>query len=222
MLSPSDLKRPLPDGWETLVGVDTGTYMSALVIGIAPDTGAAFVFEEFPNYRYVGGELELLGMTVPQWAKSVVYACSRYERVPTKRLNAWADPNTQFRHELIHYGINLRPNFRKLELRLEIAREYQAAKDQWGNPTMLFLAPWLQVLPYEMEHAVWPEDSTASGKYERVKQHDHTLDCLEHCLSRRPRSKKVLKTRDLTFRERFLLEHRRPDLTTGDPHLGRL
>ena len=222
MLSPRDLKLPLPEGWDVLVGCDTGTYMSAIVVGIQPDTGAAFVFEEFPNYQYVGGELELQGLTVPAWAKWVVTSASRYMRTPGRRINAWADANTQFRSELIHYGINLRPNFRKLELRLEITREYQQAKDASGNAAKLFLAPWLDVLPYELEHAVWPEESTTGGKYERVKQHDHTLDCLEHCLSRRPQSRKILRKKDLTFRERFLQENRRPDLQTGDPHLGRL
>jgi len=67
-------------------------------------------------------------------------------------------------------------------VRTEAARQYF----QHGK---IFLAPWLSMLPYEVEWAQWPDKTTAAGKYERVKTNDHVLDCLEHVLSRHPRAR---------------------------------
>jgi hypothetical protein len=44
----------------------------------------------------------------------------------------------------------------------------------------------LSILPFELENACWPEEASAAGKFARVKDRDHTLDCLEHILSKRP------------------------------------
>lgn len=224
MLSPTDL-RPLPHDWELIVGADTGTFMGAVIIAFRPRPYAAFVLDEIPNYRYVANEPELLGLTLPQWAKLVTDRVLQLrprghrDEHGQPRVKAWADPNTQFRTELQHYGLYLLPNTRKLELRVEIAREYQQAT----TPQLLYLAPWLKVLPYEMEYAKWPEEHTTAGKYERIKQHDHILDGVEHVLSRRPRTRTVLTRRKETFLERFRREHgllKRDPL--ADPHLGRL
>lgn len=211
------IRKPLPYGWEVLLGVDTGTYMSAMIWGVCPAPLSLYGLEEFPNYRYVGNEPELLGQTVSEWSKMVVKAARTYLTGHTK-IHAWADPNTQFRVECAHYDLVLRPNFRKLELRVEIAREYQQASE----PQRLFLAPWLTVLPYEMEHAKWPEEHTTAGKYERVKQNDHTLDCFEHVASRRPRTKTLMRKEKESFLDKFRREHGVKPRVIADLHLGAL
>lgn len=212
------LKSPLPDDWELFVGVDTGTYMSAAFVGIPPgDVPTAVVLAEFPNYRYVSHELELLGYSTPEWAKQVV-AAFHYFRPRTEVCQAWADPNTQFRAELLHYGLHLRPNAKGPELRVEITREYFAA-----NPPRIHLMPWLRILPYELEFAKWPDEATSAGKYMRLKKHDHTLDCVEHCLSRRPQPNASRASRKKSFLEQQLEQHRRHDIEYHhDPHLGSL
>ena len=213
MLTFDDLA--IPDDWPLLVGVDTGTYMSATITAFSSDPYAAFVLYEQPNYRYVGGEIELLDMSNVEWARSV-HRAYNVLRPNTTKVHGWVDENTQFRTELARYGLALHGNSRKLELRVEIAREYIQAKD----PVRFFMAPWLTVLPYEMEHAHWPDQETTAGKYVRVKQDDHTLDTVEHVLSRRPRARRVIDKGQESFIEQYLREHRRPRFTTGDVHLG--
>ena len=215
MLTPSDLRRPLPSGWLLYVGVDTGTYTSVVFVLFPPEIPDAFVVYEQPNYRYVGGEIELLGESTPEWAQRVMTEFRRY--LPQKtRLKGWCDENSQFKEELKHYGLHLRGNKRKLELRVEIAREYVQHHRVW-------LAPWLAVLPWEMEHAVWPDDTNSAGRFERLKESDHTLDCLEHILSRRPRHKRLVEKPPPGFVERELAAAKswRELLgPAGDPHLG--
>lgn len=216
MLSFDDLR--IPDGWPILVGFDTGTFMSASFTAFCPDPYCALTIAEFPNYRYVGGEIELLGMSNHQWAQHV-FASYNKLRPGTTKVHGWVDENTQFRAELNHYGLVLRGNPRKLELRVEISREYVQAVD----PPRYYLAPWLTVLPYEMEHAAFPDSTTSSGRFEREKTNDHTLDTVEHVLSRRPRTKTVLGKSKDSFLDRFLKENRFP-VPPGrgvDPHLGR-
>lgn len=215
MLSPKDLRRPLMPGWQLIAGVDTGTYMSASFWLFPPDTFDAFCVQEFANYRYVGGEIELLGYSVPEWSRAVLDEYHRY--VPgVSKLRAWADQNSQFKTELLHYGLVLMSNLRKLELRVEISREYV-------NNRRAHLAPWLSVLPYEMENARWPDEATSAGKFERIKQDDHTLDTMEHVLSRRPRHKSMVKEKNESFIDRFLRQNKSPDLEPRtDTHLGRL
>lgn len=213
MLTSAQLRKPLPEGWSLLVGVDTGTYMSAVFVVFPRDHASAFVVEEFPNYRYVGGEIDLLGYSIPEWSRLVHKAYRSY--VPREtRVKAWADQNSQFKTELRHYALHLMSNSRKLELRVEIAREYV-------NNNHIFFAPWLEVLPYELEHAKWPDDTSSAGRFERLKTDDHTLDCLEHVLSRRPAHASMVAGRKQTFVERELA--RMGTLGRGtqvDPHLG--
>lgn len=208
----------LPDGWPLLAGVDTGTYMSAALATINPDPYQLIILWEGPNYRYVGGEIDLLDLSNLEWAYQLK-AAYNHLRPGHDRVTAWADQNTQFRQEMRRHGINLRGNNRKLEVRVEVLREYVQAK----NPPRFLMAPWLTVLPYEMEHAKWPEEHTVGGRYERIKIDDHTLDCVEHIASRRPRSKTFVQREPETFLERYLREHRRPDLPHRhvDVHLGR-
>ena len=165
----------IPDGWEIVGGADTGTFYSGGLVAFSP-SGEAFVIDEFPNYRYVGGQSERdEDITIPTWAHRVV------ERTLIRggRPSFWADGNSQFKHELPHYGMTLLPNNAMREHRTEVAREYFQHNRIW-------FAPWLRVLPFEIESAQWPEEITASGRFERVKGNDHSLDWLEHILYQRP------------------------------------
>lgn len=212
VLSTMQLRRPLQPGWRLLAAADTGTYMSVVFILFPPDTLDAFVVFEMPNYRYVGGEIELYGLSIPEWSRDVKAEFNRY--CPGQKLKGWCDENSQFKEELTHYGIHLRGNPRKLELRVEISREYFQNR-------RVHLAPWLSVLPYELEHAVWPDDGNSAGRFERLKESDHTLDCVEHILSRRPRNKALVRTKSESFVEQHMRQHRwRDQLPSTDPHLG--
>ena len=92
----------------------------------------------------------------------------------------WADPNSQFKAEFRQYGVHLLSSRTPVETRTEISREYF----QHGK---IWLAPHLSILPFELENARWPEEASAAGKFSRVKDRDHTLDSMEHILSKRPR-----------------------------------
>src|SRR5262245_13888341 len=220
MLTRSDLKLPLPDGWVIVNGVDTGTYMSAVVSAFSPKPHVQFVLDEFPNYHYVGdGEIELLGMTVSEWARWALDGMLFYQRhLGRTSVHAWADSNTQFRAELSHHGIHLLANSRKLKVRTEVGREDLHAEDPSTHDRQnCFLAPWLRVLPYELEMARFRDDETG----EREKENDHTLDCFEHNSSRRPRGKSVVRKK----KEPWLHEHLRTNRWNiprqFDTHLGR-
>jgi hypothetical protein len=165
----------IPDGWTVEGGCDTGTFYTALLVAFSPD-GEAFVLDEFPNYRYLAGEAERdEQLAIPQWARRV----SERSLQLGGRTGFWADANSQFKGELKNYGIHLLPARVPVEARTEITREYFEHGRIW-------LAPWLDILPFELENAAWPEEASLSGKFARIKDRDHTLDCLEHLLARRP------------------------------------
>lgn len=221
MLDPSVLAAHLrrfcfPPSWTLIAAADTGTFMSGAILAIDGDALEAIVLAEFPNYRYVGGEIELLNISNREWSGAFTSAWKILR--PGKKLRAWADPNTQFRAELRHDGVNLMPNARGPELRTEIAREYFQAN-------RIRLAPYLTILPYELEHATWPEQETSAGRFTRLKKNDHTLDCMEHALSRFPRSKrlKALAEKKKSFVDAYLARyaHLRGGQRVPDTHLGR-
>ncbi len=165
----------VPQNWEIVSGADTGTFYTALAVAF-DQNGCAYVLDEFPNYRYVAGEPERNEqLAIPGWAGAVRGAIEGYGG----RAHLWADPNSQFKGELRNYGLHLLPAKVPVEARTEVTREYF----EHGR---IFLAPWLSVLPFELENAAWPEEASMSGKFARVKDRDHTLDCLEHILARRP------------------------------------
>ena len=195
----------IPDGWEVVGGADTGTFYSAGLVAFSPE-GDAFVLEEFPNYRYVAGAAERdESLTIPEWAGRVVAATA----LVGGNSAYWADANSQFKRELVNYGISLLPNKHTRETRTEVAREY-------FQHHRIYLAPWLEVLPFELENASWPEETTAAGRFERVKDRDHTLDWLEHILSRRPLGPGVpVKAGPGRWSDQF-----RPKRTVGNAHLG--
>lgn len=198
----------IPKHWEVAGGADTGTFASAGIVAFDPD-GDAFVLAEHPNYRYMAGVPELdETLSIPVWAAQLVNIRSRFDSYS----NYWADSNSQWKRELSHYGIHLQGNTVPLETRTEIAREYfQAGK--------IYFAPWLKVLPFEIENAAWPEEASASGKFARQKDRDHTLDWLEHILSKRPRGKRDPEKEKKLWVEEFLgrkLEQRK----SKDSHMG--
>lgn len=200
----------LPPGWVLISAADTGTFYTALSVAFSPE-GDAVVMDEFPNYRYVAGEPERdEGITIPQWARGV-------ERRITERggrVQLWADRNSQFKRELAMYGIQLMPSTLPLETRTEITREYF----QHGR---VFLMPGLSVLPFELENAAWPDDTTAAGRFARVKDRDHTLDCLEHILSRRPTgSAKAASAGGARWIDTFLGGSAKLKGAPADPHMG--
>lgn len=214
MLTRDSLRLPLPSDWEIICGFDTGAFMGAAFGIIPPDSPDILITDEFPNYRYVSGDIERLDLSDPEWAKIVLSAYRQYRPRDTK-LRGWVDQNSQFKRELHHYHIHLQSNKKHLELRVEILREYTQAK-------RIFLAPWLKVLPYEMELAKWPDEHTSAGQFVRLKKNDHLLDCVEHITSRRPRSKALIEPKKESFLERYLRENKWSRTVVGDPHLGRL
>lgn len=207
-LTPADLR--LPPRAQVFLACDTGTHMSALFVAITSDHWAV-VLEEIPNYRYISDQIDLLDLSNPEWAAQVVARAAHYQIRP----HAWADPNTQFRAELRRYGLKLRPNTNGPELRVSVAREYV-------NHGRLLLAPWLRILPYELEHAEWQNEAQSSQKFERLKRQDHTLVCLEHILSRRPRPSARGKVKAAKrWIDRYLLDRgAQAPHTVPDPHLG--
>lgn len=196
----------IPEGWEVVGGADTGTFYTALLVAFSP-SGDAFVLQEFPNYRYVAGLPERSeDRTIPEWAVGLA-ARSDYL---SGRSFFWADQNSQFKRELLHYGISLIGNKHGRETRTEVTREYF----QHGR---IWFAPWLSILPFEIENAAWPEEATAAGRFERVKDRDHTLDCLEHILSQRPFGRGLApKPEPGLWRDQFANRG-----STGNVHIGR-
>ena len=208
MLTPDDLR--IPHDFDIYLAADTGTFMSALLVAIGRDYHA-YVLQEFPNYRYVSNQIELNDVSVPEWAAEVVATTKRFQAKPS----AWADPNTQFRAELRRYGLRLLSNLNGPETRVAIAREY-------FHSNRIHLTPWLAILPYELENAQWPDEVSASGRFQRLKRSDHTLVCLEHILSRRPRGQLPRPARTKSWLETYLDRHRVPGEHHADTHLGRM
>lgn len=196
----------IPAHWDIVGGADTGTFYSALMVAFDPD-GIAYVLEEFPNYSYIGQRPDRdESVTIPGWGRTVNRAFTNRGG----RLGLWADPNTQFKGELLNYGITLLPQKVPVETRTEIAREYFQHDRIW-------IAPWLKVLPFELENAEWPEEASATGAFKRVKDRDHTLDPLEHILSRRPYGKRVADITQTTWAQSQGWKRK---TRSGNIHLG--
>jgi hypothetical protein len=196
----------IPDGWEIVSGIDTGTFFSALVVAFDPD-GNAYVIDESPNYDYKAGEIEVdESLTIPEWVHRLEEGINRVGG----RFFFWGDRNSQFKRELKRYGIHIEPNYIPNEARTEICREYFVQN-------RIFLAPWLRILPFELENASWPAEASASGKFERVKDRDHTLDPLEHILSRRPRGQRIETLNQDSSWAKSLFGRKK---TFINPHLG--
>ena len=201
----------VPPGWTIVGGADTGTFSSAVLVMFSP-SGDAFVIEEFPNYYYTSGQFELDDMTIPEWCNKIA---SRASQLGMRPLSFYADQNSQFKREVPNYGLHIEPNRTPLETRTEIAREY-------FQHDLILLAPWVHVLSFEIENAKWPEESTSAGRFERIKDRDHTLDCLEHILSKRPRGRGIKQpTAGISWINEFVKMEPKTIIGGGiDPHLG--
>ncbi len=206
----SDLR--LPSHYEIIGGADTGAFTSGLLTAIDED-GNMFVLAEFPNYGYkADGKPDVdEGLTIAGWA-----AWIRTERAKINAgSNYWADANSQWKNELRNHGVHLLGNSTTRETRVTVLREYFAQ----GK---IFFAPWLKILPYELENARWPEEATSAGKYERIKHNDHTLDPLEHIASKRPRGRMsiVPESKYGTFIAEQMAQQGAKIRGNKDPHLG--
>ena len=170
----------VPEDWTIEIGADTGTYCAAVVVGVSP-TGRAYLLDELTNYRYVANTTELeADSSIVRWCDGLIRMAARWKTRPI----AWVDSNSQFKRECLHHGVHLLANGQGREVRTEAARQY-FQHDQ------IRLAPWLSMVPYELESAQWPDHATAAGRFERLKVNDHTLDCVEHVLSRHPRARRA-------------------------------
>lgn len=199
-----------PRHWDVLAGADTGTYYTAAFVGFA-ENGDAFVLDELPNYRYVAGQIETdPNITISQWSERFLDTAEAWGCKPM----AYADQNSQFKREFRLHGITLLTGMPQRETRTEIAREYFQHGKVW------FL-PWVTVLPFEVEKAQFPEAVTGGGKMERVKKDDHTLDPLEHVLSKRPQSPPKPKKTRQRWIDQQLGGLARPKIPQpADPHWG--
>lgn len=197
----------LPRHWEVLGAGDSGTFTSAVLVAF-DERGDAFVIYEQPNYRYIGGKHEFDDSTIPEWAGSIGRAMGR-----CGVHGLFADRNSQFKREFQNYDITLYGANAGLELRTKIAREY-------FHGDAIHLAPWLDVLPYELEQAQWPEETTAGGRFQRLKKQDHSLDGLEHVLARRPRSVTEQDHQVGTWIEEYIGRPMHSLRNLADPHLG--
>ena len=211
MLTADSLR--IPKSWEIWAGADTGTFMGGAIGAIDPNF-ELYVLEEFPNYRYTGdGTIELVNMTVGEWVKWFATRLKHWTK--QSRNTAWVDANTTFKTEIAH-GFSFRMNRKDLELRTEITREYVR------NNRIHFM-PWLEIIPYEMEEAHFPEEESPSGKYKRVKTKDHCLDGVEHICSRRPHPDfDESQNRSATGIQGLIESNKRPEITNVDSHMGAL
>lgn len=211
-----DLKAPatvdnfrIPQHWEVLGAGDTGTFTSGLLATITPAGDLLFFYEQ-PNYRYIGGKHEFdSGSSITSWKRDMRAAMDA-----SGCRELWADQNSQWKREMLAEPnrIHLRSATAQLEQRTEVLREYF----QHGKA---YLAPWLEVLPYELEQAQFPEETTAGGKYRRLKKQDHTLDGAEHIAALRPRSPLYEVTDDRLWVEQFTGQSLRGRVT-ADPVMG--
>ena len=213
LLGPDDLVRPV--GWTVTAACDTGTFMCGAIGFVSPERHV-FIVEEHPNYHYAGGVIEVLDISLGEWKRRFHRRVVQWTTKP--RPSVWADPNSQFKTELRrreHGGpLILLPSKVGPEARTEITREYFLHGAIW-------LAPWLTVIPREIENAKYPEHETAGGRFARIKEDDHGLDCVEHICAQHPRPKHHARETSKSLLDQLLEAGRRHDLgPSHDPHLG--
>lgn len=203
----------LPTNTEYQLGAFVGRFSSAVVLAMIHGY-PVLVVEEIPNYHYVGdGEIELSGLTTVEWGELVVRTWRSYAGKDA-RCSAWVDPDTEFTKEMKRCKLRLKPNHHHgPELRTEVTREY-------FHDNKIFLAPWLTVLPNEIQRARWPPEESSAFKVRATGQ-DYTLAALEQVISRRPIAKALLK-RPATHWIEQRIEQAGGRVSRGDKHLGGL
>jgi hypothetical protein len=201
----------IPPFYAKVAGGDTGTMRSAVLCAFDNnDPPNCFVIAEVPNYRYVATEIEDLDIPPSDWYQMVRRTCNALGF----RKTLYCDHNSQFKRDSVHYGINLVPGEKHPEARTEILREY-------FEHNRIFFAPWLEVLPFEVELAVYPDKSTSTGAWRREKKDDHSLDGLEHVCARRPSGRKPDISAPGRFAEQYLREGARWKRSNNNPWVGR-
>lgn len=204
----------IPTDWRVEIGADTGSFCAAVVVAFDPE-GHAYVLDEIVNYSYLAGQPEL------DPSISLVTYADNFKRCAAlhmARPNAWCDSNSQFKAEFGHHGVTLMANMRGG--RIGAGREVRTeAGRQYFQHHVIWFAPWLKILPYEIENAQWPPRATASGRFERLKVNDHALDSLEHVLSRHPRGT-IAKPETMPEMPGMMVPRRKRRMHGGDPHLG--
>jgi hypothetical protein len=208
-MKPGHLK--LPPHTEYSMGAFIGRFSSAVIVAAIPEYPLLAV-AEIPNYHYVGdGEIELAGMTTVEWGELVVRTF-RSLAGREARCSAWVSPDTEFASELRRCKLIVRRNVNHgPELRTEVLREY-------FMDNQILLMPWLDVLPYEIGRARWPDEAASAYQVRAIGQ-DYTLAALEQATSRRPKSKEVVTYKATTFLE-TLRQQRNIAARKHDPHLG--
>ena len=186
----------IPLNWQIVGGGDTGSKYSSVVAAFSSDEKPhLFFLDELANYRYVATELEQdETMTLSNW-----YEGSRQRSLYWGGDGSfWVDHNSQMKIDAsISSGMTLLPARVGPEARTEIFREYFQHDRVW-------IAPWLEILPYEIEMARYPPKETSTGVWRRIKEKDHTLDPAEHIAAQRGRGSKVKAAKKTTAIEKLL------------------
>lgn len=207
----SDLRArlQLPPETQFQLGAYVGRFSSAVILALLPDY-PVLVVSEIPNYHYVGdGEIELSGMTTVEWGESVVREWRSFAGKDA-RCTAIVDPDTEFSKEMKRCKLHLRKNLKHgPELRVEVMREY-------FHENKIFLAPWLKILPYEIQAAKWPPEESVKFSV-RAPGRDYTLCSLEQVISRRPLAKAIPKEERPHWIAQRIKDH---SVKIDDPHLG--
>ncbi len=202
----------IPETWVTWCGIDFGSHYSAVFCGFDP-RGHARALAEVANYRYMSGEIEFVkSMSLDVWAKQVLDTAELLGR----KWRYFGDANLQMRRELRNtYGIHIEIGVPDLELRCDVTRTF-------FQHDRILLAPWLDILPQEIERAKFPPHGTNSlGYYRRVKGDDHELDCLEHVCARRGQGKVIPKEAPASPLRLLIGDAKLKDpRECWDPHIG--
>lgn len=202
----------IPETWVRWCGIDFGSHYAALFCGFDPRARVR-ALAEVANYHYVSGEIEFLkSMSLDVWARQVLDTAELLKG----RWRFFGDANLQMRRELRNtYGIHIEVGMPDLELRCDITRTF-------FQHDRILIAPWLDILPEEIERAKFPPHGTNSmGYYRRVKGDDHMLDCLEHPCGKRGQGKVVPKEAPASPLRELIGNARLKDpRDCWDPHLG--
>jgi hypothetical protein len=186
----------LPDGVTVVGGADTGNFYAAGFVAFDRD-GHAFVLSESCNYHYVAGQIERDEWMDPiKFYDTIKGNAAQYRARPAML----ADKNSQFKADAFYHGVSLLPGTDP-ETRTEVARSYFQHDRIW-------IAPWLTILPYELEKQIFPPEESSSGAWRRMKKDDHCVDWLEHILASRSQGKTPQAAKREMFRDAFMRDRK--------------